>query len=56
MQDRKKLKLALTLFLLVIVFIFLYWADGNLDSFKKRILNLSAVFVVLTLSINLVIG
>lgn len=56
MQDRKKLKLALTLFLLVIVFIFLYWADGNLDSFKKRILNLSAVFVVLALSMNLVIG
>lgn len=56
MDNRKGIKTILTIVMLIITGMFLFWAENNLDSFKLRILNLSAVFVILALSMNLVIG
>lgn len=56
MDDKKNLKLALTVGVLLLVFILLYIGDQTLSRFYIRILNLAAVFVILGLSMNLVIG
>ncbi|WP_291572016.1 branched-chain amino acid ABC transporter permease [Clostridium sp. UBA4548] len=34
----------------------MYFLDGNLDSYKTRILNLCAIYVILSLSMNLING
>ncbi|MEN6461618.1 MAG: branched-chain amino acid ABC transporter permease [Syntrophomonas sp.] len=56
MDKRQRIKTILTVAMLIIIGVFLFWADNNLDSFKLRILNLAAVFAILALSMNLVIG
>lgn len=56
MDVNKKPKIILTLLLFVFIAITLYFANEHLDSFQKRILNLSAVFIILAVSLNLVIG
>lgn len=56
MEKRKGTKIILTIVMLIITGVFLYWAQNNLDSFQLRILNLAAVFTILALSLNLVVG
>lgn len=56
MDNRKNLKLGLTVAVLVFTVLLLYIGDNTLSRFHIRILNLSAVFVILGLSMNLVIG
>lgn len=56
METRKKEKLILTITLLIAVAILIYLANNYLDSFNRRILNLAAIYVILGLSMNLVIG
>lgn len=36
--------------------LFLAWAEGNLDSYKKQILNLIAINAILALSLNIIYG
>jgi branched-chain amino acid transport system permease protein len=52
----KNRNLLLTLISIVAIFIFAFVAEKNLDSYKMRILNLCAIYVVLALSMNLVNG
>lgn len=56
MDMNKNKKIILSGLLLLAAAVVIGLADGNLDSFQKRILNLSAVYIVLALSMNLVIG
>lgn len=56
MDERSKIKFILNIALLAVIALLLYWAQGNLNSFQIRILNLSAIFVILGVSMNLVIG
>ncbi|MGI5921415.1 MAG: branched-chain amino acid ABC transporter permease [Syntrophomonadaceae bacterium] len=56
MENRQGIKNVLTIVTLVVICLAIFWAENNLDSFKIRILNLAAVFAILGLSMNLVIG
>ncbi len=56
MDDRKKIKLILNIALLAVIALLLYWGDNHLSRFQLRILNLSAIFVILGVSLNLVLG
>ena len=56
MDDRKNIKLVLNIAFLLVICILLWWGQHNLSAFYIRILNLSAVFVVLGISMNLVLG
>lgn len=46
----------LTTIAFIILAIVMYFLDGNLDSYKTRILNLCAIYVILSLSMNLING
>jgi len=46
----------LTTISFIILAIVMYFLDGNLDSYKTRILNLCAIYVILSLSMNLING
>lgn len=46
----------LTISCVVLLFLFIWFADGSLDSYQKRVLNLCAIYVVLGLSMNLING
>lgn len=46
----------LTAIAFIILAIVMYFLDGNLDSYKTRILNLCAIYVILSLSMNLING
>lgn len=46
----------LTAISFVLLAILIFFLDGNLDSYKTRILNLCAIYVVLSLSMNLING
>ena len=56
MDDRKNIKFILNIVLLLIIGIFLWWGQDNLSAFYIRILNLSAIFAILGISMNLVLG
>lgn len=56
MDKRKNIKAILTAVLVIVSFIILLLAQNNLSSFQIRILNLAAVFAILALSLNLVLG
>ena len=56
MEQNKRLKTLLTIGALVLFALFLFWADNYLDDYKIRILNMSAIFVILGLSLNLING
>ena len=56
MDDRKNIKFILNIVLLLIIGIFLWWGQDNLLAFYIRILNLSAIFAILGISMNLVLG
>ena len=56
MDDRKNIKTVLNIALLLVICIILWWGQQNLSAFYIRILNLSAVFVILGISMNLVLG
>ena len=56
MDSRKNIKTALTIITLLVIAAALYWGDEHLSRFQIRILNLSAIFVILGISMNLVIG
>ncbi|HBQ87667.1 MAG TPA: branched-chain amino acid ABC transporter permease, partial [Syntrophomonas sp.] len=56
MDERKNIKTTLTLVSLVLLAGILYWGQNNLSTFQIRILNLAAIFVILGVSMNLVIG
>ncbi|RMF92629.1 MAG: branched-chain amino acid ABC transporter permease, partial [Nitrospinota bacterium] len=38
------------------LFLFLWWAESNLDAYKIRLLNLSAIYIILAVSYNLING
>lgn len=52
----KQKKTLLTLIAILILFGLVYLADQTLDSYKTRILNLCAIYVILGLSMNLING
>ena len=56
MDKRKGMKTILTIALLAGTGLLLLGIQDNLDSFQIRILNLAAIYVILGLSMNLVIG
>ena len=56
MDKRKGIKTILTIALMASICLLLFWVESNLDSFQIRILNLAAIFAILGLSMNLVIG
>lgn len=49
-------KIILSIAAILLFFVFLYWAQKNLDPYKVRILNLCAINIILTLSLNLTNG
>ena len=53
MNNKKKY---LNIALIAIIFLLLFVANGSLDSYKIRILNLCAIYTVLGLSLNLING
>jgi len=56
MDKRKGMKTILTIALLAGTGLLLFGVQNNLDSFQIRILNLAAIYTILGLSMNLVIG
>lgn len=52
----KKRNLVLTILAVAILYIILYWVEGNLDSYKIRIINLIAINAILAVSLNLIYG
>jgi len=46
----------LNLLLILCLGLFLWWADGTLDGYKIRVLNLIAINIILALSLNLIYG
>ncbi|HRY13567.1 MAG TPA: branched-chain amino acid ABC transporter permease [Syntrophomonadaceae bacterium] len=56
MDKRKNSKNKLTLLVLLASCALLYLADSYLSSFQIRILNLAAIYAILALSMNLVLG
>jgi branched-chain amino acid transport system permease protein len=56
MDSRKNIKTALTIATLLLAAVVLYFGNEHLSRFHARILNLSAIFVILGASMNLVIG
>lgn len=56
MDNRAKTKNLLNIIILIIVAGLIFWAQENLNSFQIRIINLSAIFVILGVSLNLVLG
>ncbi|NLB52627.1 MAG: branched-chain amino acid ABC transporter permease [Syntrophomonadaceae bacterium] len=56
MDDKKQIKFILNIAVLALICVFLWWGNDNLSSFYIRILNLSAIFVILGISMNLVLG
>jgi branched-chain amino acid transport system permease protein len=59
----KNIRHILTIATLLVFILFLLWAEGdlfwehaNLDTYKMRILNLCAIYVILGLSMNLTLG
>ncbi|MBM7853949.1 branched-chain amino acid transport system permease protein [Desulfohalotomaculum tongense] len=56
MDSRKGIKTALTIVTLLLAAAVIYFGDSHLSRFQIRILNLAAIFVILGLSLNLVVG
>jgi branched-chain amino acid transport system permease protein len=56
MDKTKKYQNLLTVAALAVTALVLFWAQYNLSSFQIRVLNLAAIFAILGLSMNLVIG
>jgi branched-chain amino acid transport system permease protein len=56
MDNLAKTKNLLNIIILIIVAGLIFWAQENLNSFQIRIINLSAIFVILGVSLNLVLG
>lgn len=56
MDSRQRIKTLLTFGLVVFSCLLVFFAQGFLDSFQARILNLAAIFVILGVSLNLVLG
>jgi branched-chain amino acid transport system permease protein len=56
MEGRARLELMLTLIVVLLTFGVLYIAQGNMNSFYIRVLNLAAIYAILALSLNLILG
>lgn len=56
MEKNKRTKNILTILTLIVVCGLLYWSENNLNNFYIRVLNLAAIFAILGLSMNLVLG
>ena len=56
MNNREGLKTILTIGLILLSIGVLFLAEGTLDNFQARVLNLAAIFVILGASMNLVLG
>lgn len=56
MDERRNIKIILSIASLALIALIMYWGEKNLSAFQIRILNLSAIFVILGISMNLVIG
>ena len=56
MDKNKRSKNILTILVLVLVCSLLYWSQNNLNNFYIRVLNLAAIYAILGLSMNLVLG
>ncbi|MEN6350167.1 MAG: branched-chain amino acid ABC transporter permease [Syntrophomonas sp.] len=56
MDKRQRIKFWLNVLILAFSCLALYWAKDNLSLFQIRILNLAAIFTILGLSMNLVLG
>ena len=52
----KKRNVILNIFSVIILLLFIWYADKNFDSYKIRVLNLCAIYVILGLSMNLING
>ena len=56
MDKHAKLKFILTLLVVLVSFGALYIAQGTMNSFYIRVLNLAAIYAILALSLNLILG
>jgi branched-chain amino acid transport system permease protein len=56
MDKNKRQKNILTILVLILICGVLYWAQIYLNSFYIRVLNLAAIYAILALSMNLVLG
>lgn len=56
MDNRQRIKPFLTLGLVLLSCVLLFLAQNSLDKFQIRVLNLAAIFVILGVSMNLVLG
>lgn len=56
MDNRMNIKIILTVVLMILLAGLILWCQGALNNFQIRILNLSAIFVILGVSLNLVLG
>lgn len=56
MDKRKGQKILLTITVLLLCCLLMYWADKDLSRFPTRIMNLAAIYAILGLSLNLVLG
>ena len=55
-KEKLYLRYILTAISILILFIFIWWADGHLDNYTKRILTVSGIYIILGVSLNLING
>ncbi len=56
MDEQLRTKFILNIVFLLAVALLIYWGQHNLNNFEIRILNLAAIFAILGVSLNLVLG
>ncbi len=55
-KDKLYLRYLLTLISIGILFLFIWWANGHLDNYSKRVLTVSGIYIILGVSLNLING
>ncbi len=55
-KEKLYLRYLLTLISIVILFLIIWWADGHLDNYYKRVLTVSGIYIILGVSLNLING
>ncbi len=55
-KEKIQLRYLLTVISVVILFLIIWWANGHLDNYYKRVLTVSGIYIILGVSLNLING
>ncbi len=55
-KEKIHLRYLLTVISIIILFLIIWWANGHLDNYYKRVLTVSGIYIILGVSLNLING